>query len=388
MKTSSTTNTQSRLRRSVLVLLSTILFASTLLAQGSKKNGLTGWDYLQQKRYDESLELLTKDHRLYPKSHEILDGIGWCHFFLDDLDQAETYFKRALEQSSSYRYSIMGIDAVKTARLGPIVAAEALLDGGRYGEALAAFEKLLDRKSSIGKDITQRAWRGKGLSNYYLGQHNQALKDLTQAIRIDKNDAAAHAGMGYIHYARRKYSKAEITFDRVLELNPSDFTARMSWAWCAYFRGNLKTARNRFSKTASLFPSSWGAHRGIGWCHDKRGDEEEAISAFREAISISSGAVDTALIGWIRKKSSRSPLLLDYGFALIEDGFASTALVVFRSVPPSNNPDPAIRFLRTGEIPAVQPLQTLNHTRPSEGSGIQWQVTEGPLAIMELAPDQ
>ena len=326
----------------VLSALFVLLLSAHAAAQGSEKNGLTGWDYLQQKRYAESLALLEKDHTLYPKSHEILDGIGWCHFFLDDLDKAENYFKQALEQSSSYRYSVMGIDAVKTARLGPIVAAEDLLQNGRFGEAVAAFEKLIDRKDSVGEAITQRAWRGKGLSNYYLGRYNQSLKDLTRALRLDKNDAAAHAGIGYIHYARKKYSKAEITFDKALELDPSDFMARISWAWCSYFRGNTKTARKRFTQTASLFPASWGAHRGIGWCHDKNGQEVDAIDAFRKAISMSSTAVDAALMAWIREKASRTPLLLDYGFALIEDGFSSTALTVFRSMPPSNDPDPAL----------------------------------------------
>ena len=323
----------------VLLLLSVLPVA---VAQGSKKNGLTGWDYLQQKRYPESLELLEKDNKLYPKSHEILDGIGWCHFFMDDLDLAESYFARALDINSAYRYSKMGQDAVKQARMGPLVAAESLLSNGRYSEAIKAFEKLIDRKGSVGKTITQRAWRGKGLANYYLGRQNQALKDLTSAIRMDKNDGAAHAGMAYIYLAQRKYSKAKITFDRALELDPSNFTARLSCAWCEYFRGKTKSALSRFKAAAEMIPTSWGALRGIGWCHHKNGDEKEAVGAFRSAIKLSASAVDAELLAWIRKKASRSPLLLDYGFALIESGQSATALLVFRSIPPSSNPDPAI----------------------------------------------
>ena len=85
-------------------------------AQSSRKMGLTGWDYFQQKRYAEALELLEKDHRMWPKIHEIVDGIGWCHYFLGHIDEAERWFKKALELEEDYRFSKRGLEAVARAR--------------------------------------------------------------------------------------------------------------------------------------------------------------------------------------------------------------------------------------------------------------------------------
>jgi len=325
--------------RPLLVLLFLLLAAVVAPAQSSKKNGLTGWDYFQQKNYAVALELLEKDRRMWPESHEIIDGIGWCLFYLGRLDEAEKSFRQALAIAPDYRFSKMGIEAVANARLGPLLRAEASLTAGRYEEARKGFDAFIRSNDAADARTLARARRGRGFACYHLKRYNEALKDFTRVLRVDPNDARALVGIGYVQFARRRWSEAEPALKKALELDPSNLVARLTWAWTSFNRGRINEALARFQEAARRVPSSWGAWLGVGWCQDKKGDETAAREAFTRALRLSSQAMTAELSNWIRRKSSRRSLQLEYGFALIEDGSDAVARSVFQSLPRDLEPD-------------------------------------------------
>ncbi len=319
------------MKRFSWIVLVVLLIVGTSLGQSSKKGGLTGWDYFKQKRYDVALELLAKDARLYPKSHEIQDGLGWCYFFRGDLDQAETCFKKALSIDKNYRYSKMGLESVKNARLGEIVRAETLLAQSRYTESVATFDAILEKRPRPHDDILNRCYRGRGYCYYYLGLYQKALKDLKKANRIVRNDPVTSAGIGFVELARKKYSLADIAFEHTIKYDPNNLQVRLSHGWCAYYSGNSTAALRRFEKARELFPQSWGAVYGMAWSLNKKGDKDKAFQLFRRALEMSPSAATADLLAWIRQDKSRNGLLVDYGFALTEFGQYLSAQQVFRS---------------------------------------------------------
>ena len=151
------------------VAVALLLAVAPSAAQSTKKNGLTGWDYFQQKKYGDALELLKQDHRMWPKIFEITDGIGWCHYFLGDYVAADEAFKEALSINPDYKYSKMGVESVKAAKNAAILQAEALLASAKYVDAVAAFNDILASKTAE-EGTKTRAVRGKGYAHYYLGQ--------------------------------------------------------------------------------------------------------------------------------------------------------------------------------------------------------------------------
>ncbi len=316
------------LLNATLILL---LLLGSVSAQSSKKGGLTGWDYFKQKRYDVALELLTKDARLYPKSHEIQDGLGWCHFFRGELDEAEACFQKALQFDPEYRYSKMGIESVASARLGAIVRAESLLTQGRYSEAVVAFSWILEKRPKPQDDVLNRCYRGRGYSYYYLGLYQKALKDLQKANRIVKDDPVTSAGIGFVQLARKKYSRADIAFEHAMKSKPTNLQVMLSYGWSAYYAGNSTSALRRFTKAQNAFPNSWGATYGLAWASNKKGQADAALKLFRRALSMSPSAATADLLGWIRQEEVRSELLVDYGFALAELGQYLSAQQIFRS---------------------------------------------------------
>ncbi len=318
--------------------LSVVLVAclcSGAWSQSSRKMGLTGWDYFQQKRYAEALELLEKDHRMWPRVHEIVDGIGWCHYFLGHIDEAERWFKKALDLEKDYRFSKMGLEAVERARQEPLRSAQELLETGRYAEAEKAFSELIADKGNRGKDIQAEALSGRGYARYHLGRYNDAIKDFTRALRISKDDPASLIGLGYVQYARRRWNEAELALEKALEIQPDHLLAALTYAWCAYRRGRFDDAERRFEAVIEGHPSSWGAWLGLGWTRIKRRRESEARDAFKRALELSPQALTSELAAWIRADESRQSLWIPYGYSLIEAGSYSAALGVFRSLPPN-----------------------------------------------------
>ncbi|HGY92942.1 MAG TPA: tetratricopeptide repeat protein [Planctomycetes bacterium] len=304
-------------------------------AQSSRKMGLTGWDYFQQKRYAEALELLEKDHRMWPKIHEIVDGIGWCHYFLGHIDEAERWFKKALELEEDYRFSKMGLEAVARARQKPLRTAQGLLEAGRYAEAEKAFSELIADKGNRGEDVQVEALNGRGYARYHLGRYNEAIKDFTRALRIRKDNPGSLIGLGYVQYARRRWNEAELALEKALEIQPDHLLAALTYAWCAYRRGRFDDAERRFETILETHPSSWGAWLGLGWARIKRHRESQALEAFHKALELSPQALTADLAAWIRADEKRQTLWIPYGYSLIEAGSYAAALGVFRSLPPN-----------------------------------------------------
>lgn len=326
-----------RLRRSAAALGLFLCLALPAAAQNAKKDGLTGWDYFREKRWTEALELLKQDHRMWPKVHEIIDGIGWCHYFLGDYDLADEFFKKALAIAPEYRYSQMGLESTKSARLGPISQAESLLSQSRWAEALQLFTDIVGGKGS--DELKTRALRGKGYCHYYLGQYQQAQKDLTQVIRTAKDDAVALAGIGYVQYARKNWNEAEVVLESSLKIAPNDLEAQLTWAWCALQRSDFKKAEERFARALEISPQSWGAYLGLGWCADKKKSEDAAIDAFRKALRITLQAATDEVLTWAKRSPKRMTLLVEYAWSLLEAGSATQAKTILKAIPPDVDPD-------------------------------------------------
>jgi len=317
------------IKRISLLFIAAFIMGSGLWAQNARDKGLTGWDYFKLKEYSKALVLLSKDHKHYPHSYKVIDGVGWCYFYLGDLNAAEVAFKNALKIKSDYNFSQMGLESIQKARMTPVLEAEAMLDRGEYAVAARAFYLLLTEKSERPEPLMARAHQGRGTALFYLGRYAEALKEFQKALNINKNDAQSNAGMGHVNYARQRYKQAEEFFTKALKVAPNDWNVRLNQAWCSFYRKNIPTAIKRFTEIIKKSEDCWEAYLGLGWCFDTKGEEEKTVDFFRSAMRISSDAANSELFDWIRKKDTRHQLLLYYGFALIEKGEFQAALDLF-----------------------------------------------------------
>jgi len=342
------------------MLFALLLLTPGLFGQSARDNGLTGWDYFYQKRYDKALVLLEKDWKNYPFSSVVIDGVGWCQYFLGDLNAAEDTFRKALLKNPTYRFSEMGLKCAAEARVGPITEAESLITQKRYQEAADAFEDLLPLFSVLPRKLGLRVLVGCGYAIYYSSNDpirlQFALNLFQEAARFDRSSRESHVGVGYIQFKRKKYKYAEDAINKAFELSLDNLQLRLTYGWCAFYRKNIPAAVKRFEETLKKYPSSFGALIGLAWCNDKMKKEKEAIQLFRKSIRLSPQAATPDLLAWIKMKSSRKSLYIDYAFSLIETENYLSAIELLESVQPSED---------KGSVLLGQALVALNSDKPS-----------------------
>lgn len=95
-------------------------------------------------RYDEALELIQSAHRLDPDDPAIVDSLGWVHYRLGNLDEAERLLREAFERFPDHEVG---------AHLG-----EVLWQNGKRREARAIWKKVIKESpdSSILRDTLLR----------------------------------------------------------------------------------------------------------------------------------------------------------------------------------------------------------------------------------------
>ncbi len=118
------------------------------------------------------------------------------------------------------------------------------------------------------------------------GEHDKAIKDFDEAIRLDPRQAHSFQFRGMEWYSKQDYDKAISGFDQAIRLDPNKQFSYLNrgWAWCMKKEFdkaiiNFDEAIRRIPNDALLFES-----RGEVWCFKQEFDS--AIKDFDEAIRL------------------------------------------------------------------------------------------------------
>jgi tetratricopeptide (TPR) repeat protein len=126
--------------------------------------------------------------------------------------------KRYQEAVAAYGEAVKAHSRYAAASLG---LAESLLKLGRYEEALAA----LERYDASGGKPAAEVWRTRGLVRAKLRRYPEALRDLTQALEIKPEDAAARAQRGWVYLGCNAPQLALLDFEEALRRDPAQANA-------------------------------------------------------------------------------------------------------------------------------------------------------------------
>ncbi|MBE0447628.1 MAG: tetratricopeptide repeat protein [Actinobacteria bacterium] len=148
-------------------------------------------------------------------------------------------------------------------------------------------------KDEIEQDIKDNP--GDGLNYYALGvihyslkQFNRALKNLKQAVFIDRNNEDAWFLMGRICYERYDFDKAEKYFVKAIEINSAMIKARFGMASILFERGNIDEAADHYAKIIETDPVNANAHYNLGSCYLEKEMFKEAIKEHEIAARLDS----------------------------------------------------------------------------------------------------
>lgn len=299
------------------------LFAGLCAAQDTKKNS---WDWFRERDYDRALEGLTQDNKLYPKTAAIIDGMGWCEYFLGRMDKAEKLFKEALVADANYKWSKQGLELVAGARKAPLEAAKALLAAGSFREARSAFADAHEAK--LPAAALAELSSGEGWSLYWQALYDDAIRCFQRAARESAEHADAQRGIAWCLYAKGQWSEAVAPLKHVLKAAPSDADAHMVLAWCNYWRKQYGDAVKAFDAASKLLPESAAPFTGLAWCAERQARTADALTMFANALrrdpSVLGADLNTLIgqraewrtlysataIGWLRLKRPTDALAI------------------------------------------------------------------------------
>jgi tetratricopeptide (TPR) repeat protein len=167
-----------------------------------------------------------------------------------------------------------GADAATHARAGA-----ALLDGGRYDEAVAEFT------ASLSKDPGQPAVHvNRALAYQGKNEADKALADADRAIELDPSSDAAYDARGYLHYRQGRLEPALADLDKALRLNFMNQGAYNHRGLVHRAMGEHGQAIRDFNKAVDIDPSFYKAYANLAETLEKSGRSREAASAWENFV--------------------------------------------------------------------------------------------------------
>lgn len=236
----------------------------------------------QRAEYEFAIEDWNEYVRLFPNDSYGYFRRGYCWLQLDEWDRTIESAQQAIargDNSAPVYHQIVQAHH----RLGNL--SEAVRFASLGIELNPSFVDILKTRSLI------RAQQGR---------MEEALADITEALRVEPDNGAQFHVRGYIFEAQRKYTAALADYDRAVELEPgkSDHVARRAWllAVCPDISiRDVERALVEAERSLTLKPVAWS--RGIG--HDAlaaalaaQGEFETAVEQMKRGLEVANGIDD------------------------------------------------------------------------------------------------
>jgi Tfp pilus assembly protein PilF len=158
-----------------------------------------------------------------------------------------------------------------------LATARAMVKQGHDAEALAEYERALQYKPGLARELT----RHMAVLYDRLGDREHAESAYAQALQAAPKDADLLNDVGYFHYECGDPQRAEKDLRRALEIDPKH---RRAWVNLGVVLG----AENRYVESYQAFAkvlTPAEARSNVGVILARQGRNEEAKQAFREALA-------------------------------------------------------------------------------------------------------
>jgi Flp pilus assembly protein TadD len=118
------------------------------------------------------------------------------------------------------------------------------------------------------------------------GDLDGAIRDFTQAIRLNPQDSLAYGLRGKAYSDKGDLDNAIKDLDESIRLNPKDALTRNNRGYILTKRGQVDMGLRDLNEAARLDPQFALAYANRGFAYSKRGDFQKALDDFNEAIRL------------------------------------------------------------------------------------------------------
>jgi tetratricopeptide (TPR) repeat protein len=170
-------------------------------------------------------------------------------------------------------------------------------NGASADQQIAACTALLE-SDKLTSQNRAKALRFRGNGYFTKQQHDLALRDYDQAIRLDPKDATPYWNRGNVFNVKGRYDQAIQEYDQAIKLNPGfsqaffsralAYQSKATWDFDAYLNeGRYEDlAIKDYSEAIRLNPKGPGAYNNRGNIHLGKRQYQDAIASYDEAIRL------------------------------------------------------------------------------------------------------
>jgi tetratricopeptide (TPR) repeat protein len=131
-----------------------------------------------------------------------------------------------------------------------------------------------------------------GEAAYDNGDWDKAIADLTEAIRLDPNDAIAYYNRGILYYKKNDCDSAIADYTEAIRLDPNDVCAYNNRGNVYNENGDWDKAIADYTEAIRLDPNNAKAYNNRSIAYKKKDELDKAIADYTEAIRLDPNEAD------------------------------------------------------------------------------------------------
>jgi tetratricopeptide (TPR) repeat protein len=192
---------------------------------------------------------------------------------------------------------------------------------GQFAQAQALLEKITTHHPTH-----YHAWHLLAVTTHQLGNTPQAIKLITKALKLKRDNAEFHANAAEMLRVNKQFTKAITHGVKAVRLDPTKSNNHACLAACYFNKLNYKLAEKHYRQALQILPDSIKALNGIGIVLKETGRTNEAIAFFRQALALAPKQVETlsnlgSILADDEKTREEGLVLLHRSIALDPDFF-------------------------------------------------------------------
>ena len=181
--------------------------------------------YLDNKNYVNALRVYEKMLEISPKDSLVLNMIGQCYFFLQRFDEAMKSYDQSLE--------------INPKSMALANKADLLTQIGKPNEALPFYNRVIaDRPVNV-----KVFYRRRAICLTHLQRHEDALKDIEEAIVLDRSDYSSLQFKASLLQFLERFDEILPLSDRMIKLMPNYYHGYYLKGWANTKLGNYKEGK-------------------------------------------------------------------------------------------------------------------------------------------------
>lgn len=171
-----------------------------------------------------------------------------------------------------------------------LAAGYAALQSGRYEDALAQYDAILDRRPNHPPALSGRAEALIGLNRF-----DDAAETYARLMPRAEKDTTARYNYGVVLYRLSRYAEAADQFRRLTQIDPDHAEGQYNLATLAQRDGRLSEAQSAWQAFTRLRPEVAGGWYNLGIVLMDYDRPEEAVACFKKVVSLDQNDADARL---------------------------------------------------------------------------------------------